>query len=370
MKPIFRRAALFAAFAVWGCFDSGEDKAVEFDRAGMLANLADRLIMPAYDRLDAATGALAEAVDGLVEAPDSANGVAAREALEAAWLAWQGASAYEVGPAMQVGLRQRLNTFPTDPARIEANVAAGTWNLEIVSNYVAKGFPALDYLLHGRGGSMDSLVASLRDSAAGSNRGRYMSGVAAEIAAQVATVRKGWAEGEGGYRASFVSKLGTDIGSSLGELVNQFNFDYEILKNPRIGIPLGVKTLGIPRPETVEAYYAGYSLALARAHLDALEGLFRGRDSAGVDSLGFDDYLNALGTRYQNGQLAQAIIDRFASARAALEAIPDPLSQAIEDQKAKVEKAYEEIQRMVVLTKSDMPSALSVTITYQDADGD
>lgn len=371
MKPSFPLAAVCAAFSVWSCFDSGtEDKAINFDRAGMLANLADRLILPAYIRLEAETGALKDAVGKLVEAPDSARGAAAREALKAAWLAWQGASAFEVGPAMQAGLRQRLSTFPTSAAKIEANVTAGTWNLESVSNYEAKGFPALDYLLHGRGGTLDSLVAALADTAKGASRGRYLNDVAGEIAAQAAAVRKGWAAGEGNYRDTFVSKLGTDIGSSLGELVNQFNYDYEVLKNPKVGIPLGTKTLGVPLPEKVEAYYGGYSMVLARANLAALENLFRGRDTSGADGLGFDDYLVALGTRYQDGRLSQAILDRFAAVEAALAAIPDPLSGAIKDEKAKVEKAYEELQRMVVLTKTDMPSAFSVTITYQDADGD
>ena len=373
MKTSFRLAALFAAFSVWGCFDSGNgDEAVDFDRAAMLANLADRLILPAYARLEAETGALRDAVGELAEAPDSARGAAAREALREAWLAWQDASIYEVGPAMKAGLRQRINTFPTNASKIEANAASGTWKLESVSNYEAKGFPALDYLLNGRGGSMDSLIASLEDSARGGNRGKYLEDVAGEIADQAAAVRAGWAgEGEGdGYRETFVSKLGTDIGSSLGELVNQFTFDYEILKNPRIGIPLGVKTLGVPLPEKVEAYYGGYSAALAKAHLAALENFFRGRDASGSDGLGFDDYLAALGTRYEDGQLHQAILDRFAAARDALAEVEDPLSRAIQEEKPKVEAAYQEIQQMVVLIKTDMPSAFTVSLTYQDSDWD
>lgn len=364
-------AAVLAAFSVWGCFDSGtQDKSVNFDRTAMLANLADRLILPAYTRLEAATGALNEAVGKLVEAPDSTRGEAARAALRNAWLAWQRSSIYDLGPAAQVLLRQRLNTFPTNVSRVEANIIAGTWNLESVSNYEAKGFPAVDYLLHGRGGSLDSLIASLSDSATGAARGKFLKAIAGEMAEQVLKVRKGWDMGEGKYRETFVSKLGTDIGSSLGELVNQFNYDYEILKNPKIGIPLGKKTLGVPLPGKVEAFYAGYSMVLAKAQLDALENFFRGRDSLGADGLGFDDYLEALGTRYQQGELAQAIKDRFAAARVALEAVPDPLSKSIADETAKVDKAYEEIQRMVVLTKTDMPSAFSVTITYQDTDGD
>jgi predicted lipoprotein len=371
MNKRFFTAAAFAAFSVWGCFESGDKQdAVDFDRAAMLENLADRLILPAYERLEAETSALKSAVDDLAGSPDSAHAEAARVALRGAWTAWQSASAYELGPAAGVVLRQRLNTFPAKASTIEANVKAGTWNLESVSNYEAKGFPALDYLLHGPGGSIDSLLAALADPATGENRGKYMRALADEIASRAAAVREAWDPTGGDYRKDFVSKVGTDIGSSLGELVNQFNFDYEILKNPKIGIPAGKKTLGVALPEKVEAYYAGYSVALARAQLDALENLFRGRDTAGADSLGFDDYLDALGTRYQDGRLSEAIKDRFAVVRDALEALDDPLSETIKTEPAKVDKAYEEIQRMVVLTKTDMPSAMSVSITYQDSDGD
>jgi uncharacterized protein len=371
MEQRFRMAAAFAAFSLCGCFEpANDDKAVNFDRAAMLANIADRLILPGYARLEESTDALDAAVTKLADAPDSGSAEDARAALRRAWTAWQGCSAYEVGPASQTLLRQRLNTFPTKTSKVEANIASNTWNLETVSNYEAKGFPALDYLLHGRGGSLDTLLASLGDSATGKARGGYMKAVAGEIADQAAKVRKAWDTGEGKYREEFVTKLGTDIGSSLGELVNQFNYDYEILKNPKVGIPLGKKTLGVPLPEKVEAYYGGYSMVLAKAQLHALENLFLGRDSLGADGPGFDDYLIALGTRYQQGELAQTIKDRFIAVRAALEAIPDPLSGSIASETAKVDKAYEELQRMVVLTKTDMPSAFSVTITYQDADGD
>ena len=111
--------AAFASLRFWGCFDSGtENKAVNFDRAAMLANYADRLILPGYIRLEAMTNSLNNAVGKLVEAPDSARMKAARTSLRDAWLAWQGCSAYEVGPASQVLLRQRVNTFPTKVAQI------------------------------------------------------------------------------------------------------------------------------------------------------------------------------------------------------------------------------------------------------------
>ena len=55
---------------------------------------------------------------------------------------------------------------------------------------------------------------------------------------------------------------------------------------------------------------------------------------------------------------------------AAVNAIPEPLSDAVVNQAPTVENAYNEIQKLVVMLKSDMASALSILITYTDADGD
>ena len=53
-----------------------------------------------------------------------------------------------------------------------------------------------------------------------------------------------------------------------------------------------------------------------------------------------------------------------------MEAVPDPLSDHITNGPTQAEAAYEEILELLVLTKSDLPSALGVLITYQDNDGD
>jgi predicted lipoprotein len=366
--------ALGSLFGIIGCFDGGtQNRDVNFDRQGLLTHWADHLVLPAYRNLAEATETLEAEIEAFTETPDSARAMAARAALRQAWLAWQSTSAYEFGPAAEAILRQRMNTFPTNTGRIENNIAAGTWDLEIVTNLTAKGFPALDYLLHASEIEGGDLISLFTDSVNSDSRRAYTRALALEVAAQSKAVLKAWESSEGNYRAEFIDKQGTDIGSSLGEAVNQFIFDYELLKNPKIGIPLGIKTLGDPLEKQVEGYYAGYSLELAKAQIAASENFFRGRtedDVEGIDGIGLDDYLLALGDRYQSGELAQSILDQYAAATAALNAIPAPLSQAILDETELVQKAYEELQRMVVLIKTDLSSALSISITYQDNDGD
>jgi predicted lipoprotein len=68
--------------------------------------------------------------------------------------------------------------------------------------------------------------------------------------------------------------------------------------------------------------------------------------------------------------LDEAIRNKFKDAKSALVDIPETLAESVSTQSAKVDKAYAELQQLVVLLKVDMTSLLGVQITYQDNDGD
>ena len=76
------------------------------------------------------------------------------------------------------------------------------------------------------------------------------------------------------------------------------------------------------------------------------------------------------GVQHTNGSLNDAILNQFAASDQALSAVPDPLSESIENDPSTVENAHTKIQQHVVLYKTDMASAMGVLITYADGDGD
>jgi len=53
-----------------------------------------------------------------------------------------------------------------------------------------------------------------------------------------------------------------------------------------------------------------------------------------------------------------------------MQALPEPLSSAVQSGATAVTDAYTEIRKMTVLYKVDMCSALGVKISFQDDDGD
>jgi predicted lipoprotein len=152
--------------------------------------------------------------------------------------------------------------------------------------------------------------------------------------------------------------------------VNQLNYDFEFLKNYKIAIPLGKRTLGTPLPEKVEGYYSKISIQLAAEQFKAIENIYLGKSKLGVDGLGLDDNLVHLKSEYNGGTLSDAIRAQITTVLSKIQAIPDPLSSSITNNPAIVDAAYVEMQKLVVLFKTDMSSALGVLITYQDNDGD
>jgi predicted lipoprotein len=342
------------------------DKGSAFDRKGLLINVSTNIIIPAYTAFQTTAVNLDAAVIAFNASPDAAKLVTLQTAFKAAYLQWQSTSAFEFGPAATVSLRVNTNTYPASVDQINANVTSGTYNPLLLANLAAKGLPALDYLLFGTGADNTAILAMYTTDSNAAKRKTYLASLSTEIKTNINTVVTGWST----YKATFISADGTDIGSSVGQLVNQLVYDYEILKNYEVGIPAGVQSMGAALPQKVQAYYSQISLQLAIAHIQAVQNIYLGKSST-ADGLGLDDYLVQANAKSSSGaSLNDAIKAQFASALAKLQALTNPLSTNITTNQAQVTAAYTELQKLTVMLKTDMTSSLGILITYGDNDGD
>jgi len=347
--------------------DGGGDPMDDFDRAAMLENVGTNIIIPRYEAMEEATTMLLATAQLFEQGPDEVKLNALQDAWKNTAIAWQSCSPFEFGPASDQLLRTSVNTFPTNQMQIQSNIASGNYDLTTANNIDAQGLPALDYLLFGLGTTDAEIVSFYTTNASSPQFKQYLLDLVTAIDTKVRFVNTSWPST---YLAEFKSNTGTDVGSSLGFLVNELNFDYELIKTAKVGIPLGKKTLGIAQPEKVEAFYSGISAELALASFRGIEQLYRGMDAKGNNGLGLDDHLSSLGAKYNGGSLVEAIDAQLALVASTLAPVPDPLSATIQNSPNTVDAAYTELQKMIVLFKTDMPSALGVLITYQDNDGD
>ena len=342
-----------------------ETQEAAFDKPAMLANYADNLILPNLQAFKASVDQLVSDYTAFNLNKTVANLATLRQAYMNASVQFQHISTFEFGPSESEIIRSNFNTYPTDTTQVTNNIASGNYNLGILSNLDAKGFPAIDFLLFGKNETDVSIITRFNTVA---NRHAYVLACLTEIQTKTNTVINSW---NTGYRNTFVASTGMQIGSSLGMMINQVNFEIDVLKNSKLGIPLGKKSLGVKLPEKCEGYYANtFSIKLAKECLLNIEDVYLGRSAAGVNGKGIDDYLDALGTQHGSVSLNAAIQAQFAIAKTKLALVAEPLSASVISDAAAVDAAYVEIVKLLVLLKTDVPSTLGIVITYQDGDGD
>lgn len=354
-----------AGLGLVSCDDTNPFERINnFDQQPMLINYADSLIVPGYAALKQETDKLATEIEALLANPTEEMLQNARQQLKEARLSWQQVAMYQFGPAESYGLTAALNIYPADKLQIDQNIASGNYDLSAISNQDARGFQAMEYLLYGDGQTNEELLAALVD-----NRAQYLSDVLAAMRVAVNQTAEDWSGSVATYRDEFVSEdaVGVDIGSSVGKMVNGFIRDLERnTRDGKVGIPVGIRSLGNPILGAVESPFANYSVVLLLANLNAFKQMFNG--GAGT---GFDDYLRGIGAATTgNESLDVRINAQFDKAIAAASQLSDPLQSTIETDKAKVELVFAELQVLVTLLKTDFASSIGVVISYQDTDGD
>jgi len=362
---------LLALLTLLSCQDdnggAGDPCDNNFDQEALYTNLADNLIIPIYTDLQIKIINLRDRTQAFVDAPDVDGLTALRESWKAAYLTWEQAAPYEFGPAEQVFLRNSLNNFPLNVAQVDQNIQSGAWDFDNPSSF-DKGFPALDYLLFGIGNDDAAIVDKYINGNLAANYRQYLSLAVADMTVRVVQTLEGWTSG--GYRSTFVQNTGTAAGSSLSLIVNNLNEHYEEIKRDRIGIPSGVVTLGFTNPDKVEAFFSGISAELALEAVRGSQRFYLGEDLSGNNRTGLDDFLREINAE-KNGRLLDEVIqEQYEAAVQAVAALEDPLSEAVDQNTAAVEEAYNELTKQVVNLKTDMPAVLCVAITYVDNPSD
>jgi len=341
------------------------------DQDALLQNIGNNLILKGYENLATATSALEQSAATFTNDVTKDNLNALRTELEAAWEAWQKVGFYDFGPAENNAMLS-INLYPTDTEEIEQNIEAGqgSYNLSAAGAGFVKGFPALDYLLFGYGDNDDDIVSKYTGN---SNARTYLMDVVTDIATIAGNVHDAWSPDGGNYVATFNTNTGTSVGSSLSLLVNAWSEYTEVhIRNAKIGIPNGNNVATSERfgpfPEKTEAYYSRTSLSLAKTTMQAYKNFYLGIDQQGNDREGIYDYLNKLNA--QNGTLADDFTTQIEAVQADLNGLNGTLVEAIGNQGDDVTEAFNGLKATVALLKVDIVSALSISITYADNDGD
>ncbi|MFZ9848720.1 MAG: imelysin family protein [Flavobacteriales bacterium] len=344
------------------CKPKDKEKEKEFDLTGMLTNVGENIIVPSYQNFKSTVDILSVAADTFANNPTTPHLLSLRVAFKNAYINWQKCDVFEFGPAMDNALRANFNVYPTDTAKITTNVSSGSFNIDVLTNSDAKGFPAIDFLLYGDNQIDAHILATFTTHTNAANRKQYLLALISGIKTKTDATVSAW----GSYITTFKTSLGYSVGSSAGLLVNAMNSYYErYLRDGKVGIPVGIRSLGIALPRQTEAFYGKFSTELLNASLQSFQNLYLGKYGS-TNGLGLDDHLVAC----DGAAIDENLRNYLADAVVACNSLSDPLSQQIINNQTSVEAVYSKLQKVIIPLKVDMPSKLGILISYQDNDGD
>ncbi|MDX1651124.1 MAG: imelysin family protein [Brumimicrobium sp.] len=332
-----------------------EEETPDFNKGQLLTNVSGQIILPSLNDFDSDLSDLQTSFMNFRNDRTAANLEIVRNDWKKSYLTFQTVKIFDLGPIKNNGFKASTATYPTDTLDIRANISAGSYNLGSAANVDAIGLPALDYLFF-----QPNALVELQNNEDYLN---YVEAVINKMKSESTLVLDQWQ----GYKATFDASTGTSSTSSFSELVNEFNRDYELAKNAKVGIPIGKKSLGIPMPEYVEARYSGFSFELLDASIKALTKVFNGNSyETSNPGVGFDDYLVHL----DKESLKTTINTNFTAIQNKIDTFSSSLEVEIQQNMTGLDELYLLLQQQVVYIKTDMTSAFGVLITYQDNDGD
>lgn len=346
-------ASLFGA--VLSCKPKDKDNKADFDKRPIMENLANNYIIPGYDDLHINIVGLENAWLSFDASKTAQNLTLVQDAWLNANLSFQRVKAFDFGPAMSVGLLSAYGTFPTDTVQIASNITAGTYTLTTAENIDAIGFDALDYLLF-----RSDALTQFQNSAATCT---YVGDLITKMKTEITTVKNDWVS----YKSTFIDGTSNSSTAPFALLVNTLCRDFELNKTTKIGIPIGMQSLGIQQPVYLEARRSGKGKELLIESLKATKHIFSGFNLTGTaNASGFDDYLIAL----DKAGLNTTIQTRLDYGIATPMSWSETIELRMQTNNQSLIDYYNYLQGTVVYMKTDMASAFGVLITYQDNDGD
>lgn len=353
MKKLIAFACVVLVIVCCKKKSSDEDK-VEFNKQAIMENLADNIVLPGYNELDTRLSGFESSYAAFLADQSPANFTLLQDSWKETYVQWERSLMFELGPAMNELLKVSMGSFPTDTTTILNNISTGSYNLDQISNFIAQGIPAFDFLLY-----RPNAISYFSDS----NYAQYGSDLIAKMRQHVTSVINGW---NNGYTSTFKNSTGTEATSAFSLLVNSFMKSYEECKWTKIGIPIGNQSAGEAMPQYIETRRAKISFLLMRENIAALHRVFKGDQMNGTTGVGFDDYLIAL----EKQDLVNTINSEFEGILSLIDQHTADFESTLNNDPASLQLLYNKIHYLTVYLKTDMTSAFGVLITYQDNDGD
>ena len=149
---------LLLTVLIFSCETDNNDNNNDYNRSDILLNWVDNIINPAYDTFYNSLLSLNENISSFNSNPNSNS----LDIVSNSWLEsykiWQHIEMFDIGLAEVINYKGKMNIYPVDKDLVDENIVMGNYDLNNNNNFDARGFPALDYMLHGLADNNEELI--------------------------------------------------------------------------------------------------------------------------------------------------------------------------------------------------------------------
>ncbi|PKF57762.1 peptidase M75 [Alteromonadales bacterium alter-6D02] len=368
----------------------------DFNQTALLANLADNVIAPAYQKFEQLSQAQQQAIHDYCQLENNFQTNDARQpiddALATAQTSWRNSmSQWQHAEVMQIGplttnsatLRNTIYSWPTvSSCGVDQDVMffeQGTVNstpYDITKRTATRrGLDVLEYLLftptteHSCNSTKD-ILASWPDKTEHERRVlrcNFAVEVATDLNNNATTIVEQWS-GNNGYAAVLKQAGQADnkyatAHDGVNAISDAMFYLDKITKDLKLGTPLGLTSndcggVGSVCPESVESPYSDHSIENMISNLKAFRALFNGEGSDPANTIGFDDYLIDI----DDTATAEKMLNDTNAAIAALESYQVSLAQSLNDDPSKAEQSHQDVKDVTDQLKVDFINSLALKL--------
>jgi uncharacterized protein len=335
----------------------------------VLKNIGQHLIVPSYYNFTTDSDSLKSKCAAFCVSPTLNTLTDAQNAWKKAKLSWKQCEVFNFGPADSLFIAIVIDYPAINTAKIETNITTTTnidqAFIESITS-TAKGLVAIEYLLFDR--TDNNIIINKYGNTATNyqNRISYLNQLCINLHSKANLIYNEWNPAGRNYLATFETKTGKSITSSLSLFVNSMIVMADNIKTVKLGIPLG-KKIGTIAPSAVEAYYSSYSWPCIEANYKCLQYLMTGTGFGNMDGNGLNILLNDGGNKKI---IYDAIVANLATDINYAQTISTPLDQAAQTNDASTSAFYDTATLLIALLKNDLSTSLNILVTFSDADGD
>ena len=326
-------------------------------RDEVLKALVHDVVVQDVVEVEATSNALEQAITRFTGAPDLATLRSARNDWHNALLAWKRAECFRTGPMLETHALVRGVFWPARAAAIEPILAAST---PLDATYIdelavnARGIYALEYLLFPL--ELDEAATVSRFTGESASRRRsYLQKIAHSLTEYARLAARELGDG-----LAFAARFAGEGQKNLGVLVTQIISTIEKLSAQRLDLVLRLEQRGMLQPNEVEGWPSGTSHEIVAEQFLTSQHLYEGGSGGGVADL----------SRAAAPAVAERVAERFKVARKAMLALDAPLERLVKTKRAAVEHAAAATKAVEITMKTELTSALGLTLTFQSSDGD